>query len=110
MLRKGVAGLMTLACLLAGGVQAADLHTVSLEMRDGVLVPPRIEVPAGTRFKIIVRNTGTTPVEFESIPLRKEKVLAPGAESFVVVHPLKPGEYGFFDDFHQEAQGVVVAR
>jgi len=27
-------------------------------------------------------------------------VLAPGAESFVVIAPLKPGEYEFFDEFH----------
>jgi len=43
--------------------------------------------------------------------LRKEKVLAPGADSFVVVAPLDAGEYRFFDDFHQStAQGVIVAK
>jgi hypothetical protein len=42
--------------------------------------------------------------------LRKEKVLAPGADSFVVIAPLEPGEYKFFDDFHQQAQGVIVAK
>lgn len=96
--------------LLAGSAHADDLHTVTLEMNDGKFVPARLEVPAGVKFKIVVRNVGKTAAEFESLPLRKEKVLAPGAESFVVVHPLRPGEYGFFDDFHQEAQGVVVAK
>jgi hypothetical protein len=42
--------------------------------------------------------------------LRKEKVLAPGGDSFVVIAPLSPGEYKFFDDFHQQAQGVIVAK
>jgi hypothetical protein len=99
-----------LALLLSGAAHADELHTVSLEMNDGRFVPTRLEVPVGVKFKIVVRNVGKTAAEFESLPLRKEKVLAPGAESFVVVHPLRPGEYGFFDDFHQEAQGVVVAK
>jgi hypothetical protein len=27
-------------------------------------------------------------------------VLAPGASSFLVIHPLKPGSYRFIDEFH----------
>ena len=96
--------------MFAGAVHAADLPTFKLEMSDGKLNPARIEVPAGQRVKIEVRNTGKGAVEFESVELRKEKVLAPGAESFVVIAPLSPGEYRFFDDFHQQAQGVIVAK
>ena len=77
---------------------------------DGKLNPARIEVPAGQRIKIEVRNMGKGAAEFESVQLRKEKVLAPGADSFVVIAPLSPGEYKFFDDFHQQAQGVIVAK
>lgn len=89
---------------------ADDLPTFKLEMNDGKLNPARIEVPAGKRVKIEVRNTGKGAAEFESVQLRKEKVLAPGADSFVVIAPLDPGEYKFFDDFHQQAQGVIVAK
>jgi hypothetical protein len=96
--------------LLAGAAHAADLPTFRLEMSDGKLNPARIEVPAGQRIKIEVRNTGKGAAEFESVQLRKEKVLAPGADSFVVIAPLEPGEYKFFDDFHQQAQGVIVAK
>jgi hypothetical protein len=98
------------ALLLAGAAQAADLPTFKLEMADGRLNPARIEVPAGQRFKIEIRNAGKGAAEFESVQLRKEKVLAPGTDSFVVVAPLSPGEYKFFDDFHQQAQGVIVAK
>jgi hypothetical protein len=96
--------------LMAGAAHAADLPTFKLEMNDGKLNPARIEVPAGQRIKIEVRNTGKGAAEFESVQLRKEKVLAPGADSFVVIAPLEPGEYKFFDDFHQQAQGVIVAK
>jgi hypothetical protein len=89
---------------------AADLPTFQLEMNDGKLNPARIEVPSGQRIKIEVHNVGKGAAEFESVELRKEKVLAPGASSFVVIAPLSPGEYKFFDDFHQQAQGVIVAK
>jgi hypothetical protein len=96
--------------LAGAAVHAEDLPTFKLDMADGKLNPVRIEVPAGKRIKIEIRNTGKGAVEFESVQLRKEKVLAPGADSFVVIAPLSPGEYKFFDDFHQSAQGVIVAR
>ena len=96
---------------VVGAAFAGDLPTFRLEMKDGVLNPARIEVPAGKKIKIEVHNTGKSAAEFESVQLRKEKVLAPGAESFVVVAPLSPGEYKFFDDFHlSTAQGVIVAK
>ena len=98
------------AVLVAGTAHAVHLPPFKLEMTDSKLNPARIEVPAGQRIKIEIRNTGKGAVEFESVQLRKEKVLAPGSESFVVFAPLSPGEYKFFDDFHQQAQGVIVAK
>lgn len=106
------AGLFGLACTLSAAMSfGSDLLTFKLEMKDGKFIPPRIEVPAGQRIKIEVHNTGTSAAEFESVELRKEKVLAPGAQSFVVIAPLRPGEYKFFDDFHLNMpQGVIVAK
>ena len=89
---------------------AQDVVTVSLVAKDGKFEPATIEVPAGKRIKIEVSNEGKSPIEFESKALKFEKVLAPGAKSSVVVNPLKPGEYGFFDEFHPEAKGKIVAR
>ncbi|WP_083444616.1 cupredoxin domain-containing protein [Herbaspirillum rhizosphaerae] len=107
-----VAGLIGLVCsLFAASVFAADILTFKLEMQDGKFIPARIEVPAGQRIKIEIHNIGKSAAEFESVELRKEKVLAPGAQSFVVIAPLRPGEYKFFDDFHLNMpQGVIVAK
>jgi hypothetical protein len=99
--------------LLAGpvGAIAEEMPTFSLEFEDGNITPTRLEVPAGTRFKIALHNKGTTPAEFEMEKPRKEKVLAPGAQSAAVFTPLAPGEYEFADEFHPEApKGVIVAR
>jgi hypothetical protein len=111
MVSAKVRGLLGIGLFCAAAVSmAADLPTFKLEMKDGVLSPARIEVPAGKKIKIEIHNLGKSAAEFESVQLRKEKVLAPGAESFVVIAPLSPGEYKFFDDFHATAQGVIVAK
>jgi hypothetical protein len=89
---------------------AADDPTFPIEFKDGTVTPTRIEVPAKTRFRLELKNTGKTPAEFESNEMKKEKVLAPGSTSSLIIRSLDPGEYKFFDDFHQQARGVIVAK
>lgn len=108
-------GIAALTLLLAGGsvpAQAADdLPTVQLLMKDGRLFPETLEVPANTKFRLTIRNEGPGAAEFESLELRKETVLAPGVTRSLIFHPMKPGTYKFFDDFHPEtAQGRIVAK
>ncbi len=91
--------------------QPADMPTVNLVIRAGHFVPSTLEVPANTKFRLIIKNEGPGAEEFESIELRKEKVLAPGVTSFLIFQPLKPGSYKFFGEFHPEtAQGQMVAK
>ena len=102
---------LLLAAALYAGAAHADLPTYTLVAKDGQLQPSTLAVPAGVRFKIVIRNEGREPIEFESLQLRKEKVLAPGAQSFVVIAPLKPGKYDFFDEFHPDtSKGRIVAK
>lgn len=90
---------------------ADDEPVFQLEFADGKITPQRLEVPANKRFKIELRNTGKTPVEFESTELKKEKVVAPGVTTFIVFRTLDPGEYKFFDDFHLDAPpALLVAK
>jgi uncharacterized protein (DUF58 family) len=93
-----LAGLASLAA--APGVRADELPTFAITAKDGRLEPARLEVPAGKRIKLTLRNAGQTPVEFENLNLRVEKVLGPGASSFVVTPPLQPGAHEFIDEFH----------
>jgi Cupredoxin-like domain len=67
-------------------------------------------VHAGKKFKIKIFNAGTETIEFESKQLRQEKALSPGASSFVVLYPLELGEYKFFDDFHIQKGGSIIAK
>jgi len=97
--------------LMAAATLAAELPSYEVVAKGGRLLPDTLHVPAGQRFKIVLRNAGSDAIEFESTDLRKEKVLAPGASSFVVIAPLKPGSYRFFDEFHPDTgQGRIIAE
>ena len=79
------------------------LPTISVELKDGVLTPAGRSA-GETRFRLELKNAGTTPAEFESSELKKEKVLAPGTTSSLIFRTLEAGEHPFFDDFHPEAK------
>lgn len=105
------ASAMVAALLGVAAVWAQELPTFNLLIRAGHFVPATLEVPANTKFRLLIKNEGPGAEEFESVELRKEKVLAPGASSFLIFQPLKPGSYKFFGEFHPDtAQGQIVAK
>jgi hypothetical protein len=103
--------LATALWLAAASAVADENVTVQLRIRDGRFDPQTIDVPSATRVRLLIRNEGPGASEFESRELHKEKVLGPGAQSFIVIAPLAPGTYPFFDDFHPDTgNGRIVAR
>ncbi len=88
----------------------SGLTTYLIEMKDGNLIPTQLVVPAKTKFRLVVRNVGSKPAEFESNQLRQEKVLFMGADANVVITPLDPGSYDYFDDFAPGINGKIVAK
>lgn len=105
-------GLMALFALMLALPAAADgLPAFEVVAKNGRLSPERIEVPSGKRIKLVIRNEGPGPIEFENLDLRVEKVLAPGGTSFVVIPPLRPGAHTFIDEFHQDTGSMqLIAR
>ena len=102
--------LATLGALLAGGAVALAADAVTLTLKDHQFAPSELRVPAGERFRIEVENKDATPAEFESADLRVEKIVVPGGKIVVMVGPLKPGIYKFFDDYHPDtATGTMTA-
>ena len=91
MLRATRAAIALLA--FAATARAAELPTLAITLTGGHIDPARLEVPARTRVKLTLRNAGGGAAEFEGRDVRVEKVLAPGAESFVVLPPLARGTY-----------------
>jgi plastocyanin len=102
---------LTLTALLAAPVFAADVPLYKLVARDGVFEPAVLEVPAGKRMRLEISNQGKTPMEFESRDLKQEKVIPAGGKATVTINAMKPGEYRFFDEFHEKTgQGRLVAK
>lgn len=102
-------GLWVIAALLAASAAWAD--DPHLAIKDHKFQPERLEVPAGVKFRLMVRNDDPTAEEFESFQLNREKIVPPGKEIPVFLGPLDRGEYPFFGDFHQDtAKGVLVAK
>lgn len=93
---------------LSGLALADDTASFALTLKDGRIEPARLEVPAGRKIKLTIRNDGRGPAEFENLDLRVEKVLGPGATSFVVIHPLPPGSYRFVDEFHPATSEMLL--
>ena len=89
----------------------ADYPEFALAIRDHRFEPAEIRVPAGQKIKLVVHNQDSSPEEFESYELKREKIIAPGSKAQIFVGPLSPGRYPFFGDFHEKtARGAIVAE
>ena len=100
-------GLFLLTC---GATALADDPSFSILMKNNQFIPSEVQIPAGVKVKLLVRNENSTASEFESIQFHREKVVPPGQEISVFVGPLDPGSYEFFDDFHPETRGHLVVK
>jgi len=91
-------------------VHAADLE-LSMTIKNHTFEPSVLKVPANQRIKLTVQNLDTSPEEFESHALNREKVIPGGARAVIYIGPLKPGRYEFMGEFNPAtAKGVVVAE
>ncbi len=96
--------------LLGGTAQAADTE-VPLVIKNHRFEPVELKVAAGQRIQLVVHNQDSTPEEFESHSLNREKVIPGGGKVTIFIGPLKPGRYDFFGEYHEAtAKGVVVAE
>ena len=90
---------------------AADDPSFALSIRNHRFSPAQIEIPANTQVRLVIRNEDSTPEEFDSTRLRREKVIPGGSEATLYVGPLPPGTYEFLGEFHPDtAQGRLIVR
>ena len=102
--------LAALAAVGSANANAADAEA-SLVIKNHRFEPAELKVPAGQRIKLTVHNQDTTPEEFESHSLNREKVIPGGAKATLFIGPLKPGRYPFFGEYNEAtAKGTVVAE
>ncbi len=83
----------------------------TLVIRNHRFEPEELMVPAGQKFKLIVRNEDATPEEFESKTLKREKVVKGHGEIVINLGPLEAATYDFVGEFHEAtAKGRLVVR
>lgn len=111
MLARAVSLLLLFSAVVGHlAVPALAADPIVLTLKNHHFTPNAITVPAGERLRIDVKNDDPTPAEFESHDLRVEKIVPPGGHISVLVGPLKPGTYRFFDEYHPDtAQGTLTA-
>ncbi len=98
------------AALLPGGALAQQAVSLQLAVKNHRFEPAEIHAAANRPIMLGIRNLDAAPIEFESVSLRVEKVIAANGQGVVNLRPLQPGRYNFFDDFHQETRGTLVVR
>ena len=92
----------------AAVVHAADAE-MALVIKNHRFEPTELKVAANQRVKLVVHNQDSTPEEFESHSLNREKLIPGGAKVTIFIGPLKSGRYEFVGEYHADtAKGVVV--
>jgi hypothetical protein len=110
--RLRIGATVFVAALLALGagarVRADDAVSLSLVLKNHQFDPAEVHAPPNKQIAIHVKNLNDIVSEFESSDLHFEKIVPVGSEITVYVHPLQPGRYNFYDDFHHATQGYLV--
>ena len=101
---------MTLLLFVAAPARAQQAADVSVSIKNHRFQPAEVHAPANVPIILRVKNLDATPMEFESVSLRVEKVVTGNSEGIIRLRPLAPGRYNFFDDFNQQANGVLVVK
>lgn len=105
---------LLLQALLAASFMAPAVAAepeVALVIKNHRFEPAELTVPANQRIKLVVQNQDSTPEEFESSSLGREKIVPAGGKATIFVGPLKPGRYPFAGEYHEAtAKGVIVAN
>jgi plastocyanin len=90
---------------------AAEMPSYTLVIREHRFEPAELTIPAGQKVKLVVQNQDSTPEEFESHELNREKVIPGNTSANIFVGPLPAGSYPFFGEFHPDtAQGRLIAK
>jgi cupredoxin-like protein len=109
-MRAAVPALVVAALIAGGGLAQAQDAVVQITVKNHHFEPSAPRAPANKPITIRVRNLDATPMEFESVRLRVEKVVPANSEGVINVRALSPGRYEFFDDFHKQTRGTLIVE
>jgi hypothetical protein len=110
-MRAAVLALAIVAYGAPAGPGVARAQEFTITIKDHKFEPTEVRVPAKKRFTVYVVNDDPTPEEFESLPMKVEKIIPGKSKGLVRIGPLEPGRYDFIGDFNSDtAKGVMIAE
>ena len=99
-----------LPLILQEGAPTGEFELYLATVENGQFSPAELRTPANKPFVIMIKNNGAKAMEFESVSLRVEKIVAAKSQASVRVRALAPGRYEFFDDFNKSTKGTLVVQ
>jgi hypothetical protein len=96
-------------CIILSSCKKDEFFDINLIIRNHKFEPEIIYAPSMKKIKLHITNMDDTIEEFESIDLKREKIIPSKSTVTVILAPLKKGEYKFFGEFHEDsAQGKII--
>jgi len=110
--RQSWPSIMLGLAIVAAGCHAvlAQGTTLQITVQNHQFSPSELRAPANTPIIIAIKNNDATAMEFESVSLRVEKIIAAKSQGTVRIRALSPGRYEFFDDFNQSTRGILIVQ
>ena len=90
------------AAFAVAEAQAQTATEIQLSYKDKKFDPAEISAPANTAIVIKLKNLSDKAMEFESKPLKIEKVVAAKTDAVINVRGQKAGKYKFVDEYNEE--------
>jgi plastocyanin len=107
---KKIVSLALFSCIVATPA-FAEAPKFEIIIKDHQFSPAALEIPSGQKVKLVIKNQDSTPEEFESTELGREKVVSGNSEAVIFVGPLDAGEYPFYGEFNPKtARGKLVVK
>lgn len=109
-IRKKIISSALLLCFCCSAVYA-ETSTYEIRIKDHLFLPSKLSIPVDKKVKLVIINDDSTPEEFESYELNREKVIMGNRKGTVFIGPLKSGIYPFFGEFNPStAQGSIEVK
>jgi hypothetical protein len=90
---------------------ASERVIIEIMIKEHKFIPDHIHAPEDKVIVLIVQNQDDVAEEFESIDLKREKLIPSHSKAKIVIGPLKAGEYKFFGEFHNpQPQGMLLVE
>lgn len=102
---------MVFALIMAKPVMADDEPVFKMTIKDHQFQPSTLNLPAGVKVKILIKNLSPEREGFNSFDLNRDKTVSEGEEVTVYLGPLDPGSYKFWSRYHRDTMtGQVIVK